>query len=234
MPRIPGPDDIDLKKNPEYLEFLWSERKRTGVGSNALWKIIRDPPEKLSVSRMDNIFSGLVCYPSKTEYNCMIKAYSLIASVERIRLTPQKINKLKKSMKEKGLGPSEISKNLPKYLGFVIGMYQAWVGRSTKTARKGVYDAVLYFLNEYKPPTERKKKAQPRYVPITDEYLKKLESEIERTNVTPSKMLKLTGEKRIQYGAINAWRKRTVSKATLGNLEIVLEGYAKLPSLLDG
>ena len=63
---------------------------------------------------------------------------------------------------------------------------------------------------------------------ITDEFLGKLQAEIDRTNIAPSKMVKLTGQKHALALKIYGWLRGENKEAHPEIMELVLALYAKL------
>ncbi|MDW3210301.1 MAG: hypothetical protein R8N23_10565 [Reichenbachiella sp.] len=231
MPRKPALSDIDFNENPDAYKVLLDENKRTGIGAVGLAKI-DFLPQSLNHSRIHNILMGQVKHPSKEEYDALIKAYSLFPTLQRIKLTPQKINKMKSLIEEKGIKKADISKATPRYYGFNIQILKNWLSGETETADKNSFDAVLSFIEAYEPPkkvqiSDRRK--SPRLVEITPEYLEKLEAEIKRTNFEPYVLLKRFRIDHIKAVMIHDWRGGRRKKVRPENLSTILDAYATLP-----
>lgn len=230
MPYKPSPTDLDLEENPEYLETLRKERKRTSKGVTAIAEA--SGYSNLSVNRIKNILGGQVRYIDRAEYDALLRTYELFPTVKRMKLTVHKINRLKALMKEKSIGKAQITKSLPKYFNFNVSNLNDWLTRATKTADQKIFDAIMNYVEQFEPIKKVKisdDPAPPRLVEISDEYLEKLEAEIKRTNFDPNYILKRFQIHHIQSVMLHNWRKRRTKKARPDNLKLILETYAKLP-----
>ncbi|MEQ8470031.1 MAG: hypothetical protein RIC35_02545 [Marinoscillum sp.] len=229
MPRKPLITDIDLNRTPKALTKLVEEQKRTDIGARTLVKY-GNLPGSLTESRIYNIFSGLVKYPSKQEYEALLNAYAKFPSRNRIPLSAQKINQLKTQIEEKRIPKATIAKSLPRYLNFNVSILNQWLKRNTKTADEQTYKAVLDFINAYEPPRKVSiaTSDNSRMTEITPIFLQKLEAEIKRTNVQPHMLLRITRIEGVNAAMINDWRKGKRSKAKAEKLDAVLQAYSKL------
>ncbi|WP_139135207.1 hypothetical protein [Roseivirga sp. 4D4] len=228
---MPGPHDIDLKERPDFIVFLEEEKERTGIGSNLIRKLVPNLPDSLTRIRCHNIYTRRIRFITPEEYNFLVSGYAQLPTVERVDLTEEVLVKIEALMEEKRVGPSQISKALPRSLGFNVNIFRTWIVREIRTADKRHLKGVMDFLETYspKPQAPKPKPTPPKLTPITQEYLTKLEAEIERTNVTPSKMVKILGESKSLASRITSWRKGENKEAHPHVMEYVLELYSKLP-----
>ncbi|MEQ9230480.1 MAG: hypothetical protein RIF46_07330, partial [Cyclobacteriaceae bacterium] len=222
MPRKPAFTDLDFTKNSQAFEELQAEHQRTGIGADTLSKL-NGKPASLNRSRISNILKGFIKYPSRSEYDFLMKAYLCFPSVFLVKLTPQKLNTLEKLIKEKGIKKAHIAKSLPRYMNFNVAILHKWFSRDIQHAKKEVLDAVMKYAEEYEPPKKVKitdEPEPPRMVRIPPEFLQKLEREITRTNFQSQDLLKRFKIYHINDAMIRDLRAGKLTKARPKNLSL--------------
>lgn len=225
-------DKINRRQDWMRYNLLVSEHKRTGAGAVQLSRVSSNIPKSLSKERINNILNRRVVYFTKEEYDFLVWAFSQLPTVERIKITPQKISKLTALIDEKKISLTQVSKAMPRHLKIDRGMLRKWLAREIRSTRRECYEAVLEFLENYEPPPPKlriyEEEPQPKLVPITQEFLDHLEAEIKRTGIAPSKLLRMLNEKRINAGTINGWRSGRIKMAHRENTLLLLKLYSGL------
>lgn len=148
MPRLPEESDINFIEDPKAYDYLVAEAKRTGVGGTGIEPLVKPCNPRLHKKRIENIMAGKIKFPSKSEYDALIRAYDKLPTIERIDLSSEMIEEIQDLMDQKDISISDISKALRRSHGVSVCILRNWLSGETKTAKRTIYEGVKGFLKD--------------------------------------------------------------------------------------
>lgn len=224
-----APDRKDVEITSEIINEIRGHIKRTGVNMSSVAREL-----DISQSVVGHWLHGRIKSADKETIDKALNLWRGFPDRKDVEITPEIIEFIRKEIERTGKGQSAILR----------GNDEAKEIKLTSTEIKGILngsikrmdpDLLDFILDLWKNAPDKEDVPKKSYVrprntaPITQEYINHINSEIERTGLSPQWVLRGAGIKKPVHTTVNVWLTGTRKRASKKQLDLLSDLYSKLP-----